>query len=147
MGDPDRTLAPMERVVDLTVGNANVAYPFAFLEEHPVIDDTVGGQDLVVFHVGGTLSPFHGANTATREVGSSGVFEPFLDGEKLTFRAEDNVFVDHETGSRWMVLGKAVEGPLEGSELIPVAHANYFWFAWAAFFPDTAVQTAENLAL
>ncbi len=36
---------------------------------------------------------------------------------------------------------QAIEGPLLGSQLTPVVHANDFWFAWAAFNPDDPVYT------
>ena len=46
-------------------------------------------------------------------------------------------FEDDETGSRWDVLGRARSGPLEGTQLDAVEHLDTFWFAWAAFSPDT----------
>jgi hypothetical protein len=78
-------------------------------------------------------------------LGSTGVYEPFADGTKLTFAAKDGVIVDEQTGSTWNVLGKAVEGPLQGEQLVPVVHANHFWFAWAAFHPHTTVRASEDL--
>jgi hypothetical protein len=36
-------------------------------------------------------------------------------------------------------LGNATAGPLAGSKLTPVAHVDTFWFAWAAFLPETRV--------
>ena len=142
---------PMERIVGLRIGDESLAYPFTLLEEHPVINDSFGGKDFVVFYVGGTLSPFPGDFTfegymPQREVGSTGVYEPVVDGVKHTFRVQDDVIVDEETGSKWSILGQAVEGPLEGTQLTHVVHANHFWFAWAAFFPFTDVRTTEDIA-
>ena len=57
----------------------------------------------------------------------------------LTFRSEDGVFVDVETGTTWNVLGDAVDGPLTGSTLEPITFVRTFWFSWAAFRPDTAL--------
>ena len=37
------------------------------------------------------------------------------------------------------MLGKAVDGPLAGEELSPIVHGAHFWFAWAAFQPDTRI--------
>ena len=66
-----------------------------------------------------------------------------LDGRKLTFRLdgspEDGVIVDDETGSTWSILGKAISGELEGSQLDRILHQDHFWFAWAAFKPDTMI--------
>ncbi|MFQ5935910.1 MAG: DUF3179 domain-containing (seleno)protein, partial [Acidiferrobacterales bacterium] len=44
-----------------------------------------------------------------------------------------------QTGSTWNILGEAVDGPLTGKKLTPIVHANHFWFAWAAFKPDTEI--------
>jgi hypothetical protein len=67
------------------------------------------------------------------------VFRTEAAGRALTFRTEGDDFVDDETGSRWNILGKAVDGPLAGEELTPVFHGDHFWFAWAAFRPDTRI--------
>ncbi len=81
----------------------------------------------------------------SRAVGATGVFDPRLDGRKLTFRTEDGGIVDNETGSVWNILGEAIQGPLSGGQLAPVVHANHFWFAWAAFKPDTLISTRGRI--
>ena len=138
-GPGDERLPPVERVVGITMENQHVAYPFTVLQDHPVVNDSIGGQELVVFYVGGTLSPFVGDSFTKRPVGSTAVYEPFVNGRKLTFEVQEGVIVDRETGSRWSILGQAVDGPLEGDKLAPVLHGNHFWFAWAAFNPDTEI--------
>ena len=146
-GSIDDRLEAVERVVTLNVGDVAVAYPFGALEERPVINDTINGQDVVIFFAGGTLSAFAGrGGTDNRAVGSTAVYEPVVDGQKLTFKVEADVIVDEETGSKWNILGRAVEGPLEGSRLAPVVHANHFWFAWAAFNSETEVRTGADAA-
>jgi hypothetical protein len=141
----DPRLAPMERVLSLTIDGQAVAYSFALLQEMPVLNDTVGGQDVAIFYAGGTLSAFQGSQGASnRVVGSTGVYEPFVNGEKLTFMVENGAIVDDSTGSEWNILGMAVDGPLAGTQLVPVAHTNHFWFAWAAFNPETAVREATD---
>ena len=74
------------------------------------------------------------------EIGSAGVFSPIVDGQQLTFqRGLDWSINDVETGSTWSVTGLATAGPLEGTQLEPLVHGVHFWFAWAAFTPDTRV--------
>ena len=152
LGDPDPRLPVKERVAGVTIGEESVAYPFALLAEQPVINDSIGGKDVVVFYSGGTLSAFTPGITPDFSrlpnivVGSTGVFEPVVEGRKLTFVADGDEFMDRETGSRWNILGQAVEGPLTGSQLTPIVHGNHFWFAWAAFHPDTEVRTAEDVS-
>ena len=34
---------------------------------------------------------------------------------------------------------RGVFGSLSGTELTSIAHADHFWFAWAAFKPDTII--------
>ncbi len=63
--------------------------------------------------------------------------------DTLTFaRIDDTTFEDLETGSTWTILGTAVAGPLEGTQLETIPHRNEFWFAWAAFFPEAPVYEA-----
>ena len=64
-------------------------------------------------------------------------------GQPLGFTRTDVGFTDVQTGSAWSVLGVATAGPLEGRRLEPVEHVDTFWFAWAAFSPDTRVLLAE----
>ena len=60
------------------------------------------------------------------------------DGQPLTFEVRHERLFDMETGSEWRLDGLAVEGPLAGERLEPVAEAYVaFWFAWAAFQPQT----------
>ena len=137
----DSRLLPMERVVGLNVNGQAVAYPFSALRQTPVINDRIAARDLVLFYVGGTRSAFEGVGRSpSRIVGSTGVYEPFVHGEKLTFRGEGDAIVDDSTGSTWSVLGRATAGPLGGTQLTPLAHGDHFWFAWAAFHPETEVR-------
>jgi hypothetical protein len=58
----------------------------------------------------------------------------------LTFTREaDGDFRDAETGTSWNNLGRATSGLMKGAELGIVFHGNAFWFAWAAFRPETRV--------
>jgi hypothetical protein len=144
-GGIDSRLMAMERVIGLNVDEEGVAYPFALLRESPVVHDTVGDLDLVIFYRPETTSVFAGPGYSdSRQVGSTGVYEPVAGDRKLTFISQDGRFVDEETGSEWNILGQAISGELEGSQLPGIVHANHFWFAWAAFNTDTAVRSLED---
>ncbi len=139
-GEPDPRLLPMERVVTVELNGETVAYPFSRLESNPVVYDTVGGTEIVVLFKKGVVSALDRSSIAdSKDVGATGVFVPVVEGQRLTLSAEGDGFVDAETGSRWNVLGQAVEGPLAGARLDPVIHGNHFWFSWAAFQPETRV--------
>jgi hypothetical protein len=139
-GIPDERLRAMERVVTVALDGVDIAYSYSLLSELGAINDSQNGQDLVVLHDFGTSSALGAVFIADGEdIGATGVFDPHLDGRKLTFVREDGEIKDLETGSSWDILGRAVSGPLEGEVLTPIVHGDHFWFAWAAFKPDTLI--------
>ncbi|MFQ5614781.1 MAG: DUF3179 domain-containing (seleno)protein [Anaerolineae bacterium] len=141
----DGRLPAMARVVTVSLGETDVAYPLDILAEAGVINDSQAGQDLVVFHTSGTSSALGGPNIATaQDVGATGVFDPNLNGQKLTFNRNGDAIVDAETGSTWNILGQAIDGPLAGEQLTPIIHADHFWFSWAAFRPDTIIYGGQD---
>lgn len=65
----------------------------------------------------------------------------------LTFVVNvDGAFTDNETGSTWSLLGRAIDGTLDGEQPNTGVHRNDFWFAWAAFHPDHAVYAGLGLS-
>ncbi len=65
-----------------------------------------------------------------------------LDLAAQTFEVRGGQIFDAETGSQWRIDGRAVAGPLHGRRLQPVRNAYVaFWFAWAAFQPETHLWT------
>ena len=140
-GSRDPRLPTMERLVALELGGVPKAYPFDLLREERVINDEVGGEPVVVFWKPGTASALSSTIIdQSRDVGATAVYDPVVEGQRLTFSAAGDVaFTDQETGSTWNLLGQATDGPLAGATLTAVLHANHFWFAWAAFNPDTLI--------
>jgi hypothetical protein len=142
--DPtDDRLPPMAKVVAVTIGDRYKAYPHSKTEEKRVLHDTVAGRPLAVFHAPGAVSALDAAEIAeSKETGSTGVFDRRVDGRTLTFSyVDDGRFEDEDTGSTWTVTGKAVDGPLEGTQLDRVQHGDYFAFAWFAFRPEAALYS------
>jgi hypothetical protein len=139
-GERDDRFPPMERVLTLEINDEPMAYAFSLLEEHPVVHDVVGDVEVVVFWSPGATSALDQTSIAeSREVGSANAFKPELDGERLTFVYEDGEIRDEQTGSIWNVLGYAISGELEGERLEEHVNGAHFWFAWAAFKPDTGI--------
>ena len=134
--DDDR-LDQKDFVLGLIVNDRSMAYAFNDLVDHPVVNDTVGGRDLVV-----TYEPV--SDTAA-------AFVREVDGRSLTFSLleEDDagglLMVDQETNSRWLLLtAEAIDGPLKGTRLDQLP-ANYsFWFAWADWNPTTGLFLEEG---
>ncbi|MBI4305476.1 MAG: DUF3179 domain-containing protein [Chloroflexi bacterium] len=65
------------------------------------------------------------------------------DGQRLTFTVAGGNITDDETGSTWNIAGLATGGPFKGRALLPVIHGNHFWFAWAAFQPQTRIWNVD----
>ena len=139
-GEHDPRLPPMERVVAVSLGDVDKAYPHRVLADKRVVADTLNTKPVVILYSYGTASALDVSRIAEgRDAGATGVFMPQADGRRLTLSAAGDQFVDAETGSTWNVLGKAVAGPLAGAQLEPVVHGDYFAFAWLAFKPDTLI--------
>ncbi|MGI9577797.1 MAG: DUF3179 domain-containing protein [Microthrixaceae bacterium] len=137
-GEIDDRLEAKERVVGTGVNTDPTAIVTeTLLAEGPLTFD-LDGTAVVAWALPGTASALDQSDVADgRDVGATGVFETNLDGRELTFSRTEGAFTDRETNSTWNVLGQAVGGPLEGSRLTARDHVDTFWFAWAAFAPDT----------
>ena len=139
-------LPPMERVVGVLVGEESLTVPFSVLEREPVVHYRLGGQDLVVFFKKGTASSLdHEYIQLGRDVGATGVFDPQLGGQNLSFTAVGNEILDDQTGSTWNLFGHATSGPLQGQALRPIPHrGSQLWFSWVVYRPDTVVYSGED---
>ena len=142
-GDVDERLKPMERVVGiLGEGDQSKSFSYQRLQEERLIHETFEGTPIVVFWKEGTASALDTSTISEgKDVGTTGVFEALVEGEELTFTAdEDGTFRDKKTNSTWNILGEAVEGPLAGETLTAIPHHDTFWFAWAAFQPPDSLM-------
>ena len=157
-GELDGRLLPKERVAAVTLDGQSIAFPFTALERERAVNHRLGDTAIAVFFAPGAVSALDRSNiAASRDVGAVGVFEATLNGQALTFSPaasgnaangtadtgaaalRDGEFTDAETGSAWNILGQATAGPLAGQRLTPVVHGAHFWFAWAAFRPETTI--------
>ncbi|PSQ97570.1 MAG: hypothetical protein BRD55_01495 [Bacteroidetes bacterium SW_9_63_38] len=145
-GPTDDRLPPKEKVITVSLDGTHKAYPHSVTTEKRVIHDTVGDRTLAVFHAPGAVSALDARRIAnSKEDGSTGVFSRTVDGQTLTFIYDgDGRFKDENTGSTWTVTGRAVKGPLKGSQLKRIAHGNYFSFAWFAFRPETTIYSVDG---
>jgi hypothetical protein len=137
----DDRLDKKEFVLGLLINDEAKAYAFGDLNEHPVVNDSFAGTDLVV-----TFDP---------ESATGGTFSPNVDGRTLIFRPADSseygessspLMVDDETGSLWLMLtGEAIEGELKGTELEQIPSNYAFWFAWNDWHPATQLFLNDDL--
>lgn len=114
-------LDPKTEVYTLRLGGVPKAYPLDRLESLGVVNDTVGGEDLVL-----VSDPASGAVRAYRRGG-------------LVFaRSDDGSLVDDE-GRPWSLTEEALVPPPEAGldPLVRVPGNNAFWFGWFGFYPET----------
>jgi len=142
-GEIDQRLdSAVDHVLAAIIGESAKAYPFEILREERVINDAIGETPIVVFFQSGVASALgdYVIDTA-RDIGTAGMYQSSFDGQILHFTANnhDGSFTDEETGSTWNAFGEAIAGELAGSQLNWVHAFPHFWFAWAAFHPETEV--------
>lgn len=137
--DPDTRLPVKARVVGVGEGKDAVAVPRDLLADRGVQHVEVGREHVVLWHSPGQVSALDTREIPDgAEIGSVAAFAAELGGKALDFtRADDGTFRDQQTGSVWNLFGRAESGPLAGEQLAAVEHLDTFWFAWAAFQPDT----------
>ena len=141
-GEVDARLdSAVDHVLATEIDGIAKAYPFSILRAERVLNDAVGATPVVIFFQGGVASALGDRVIDTaRDIGSAGMYRSTLDGRALHFRAnEDGSFSDLETGSIWNAFGEAVDGELKGEQLEWIDAFPHFWFAWAAFHPETEV--------
>lgn len=108
-----------------------LAVPLTGLADRHVATATLDGRPVAVFWYGPT-------NSAV-------AWSPLVDGRPLDFYAdgispETAPFKDRQTGTRWTLAGRGVDGPLRGRELEWVPSLQCRWYAWSGEYPDTEIH-------
>ena len=117
------------QVLGLNLNGHAKAYPLALLFDEPVLNDSLGGKDLVVV----TLP--NAAAARPYERGSHHFSAP----QESEAESELIILVD-EQGRNWRMEEEALvllERPEERLERLP-GHMSY-WFGWYSFYPATEV--------
>ena len=137
-------LPAVARVLALEFDGEEAAYPYQILSEVNVVNDRVGDQDVAIFWAPGTASALDTSAIAEgQDVGSATAYDRNIDGQLLTFEYDGENIIDTQTGSTWDILGRAVSGPLSGTQLTEVVSVNHLWFSWAAFKPETRIYQPD----
>ena len=132
IGKVDERLPKDQLVHGVEMGQARRAYPLDAKVERACFVDQVGGVKLAVFWYGPTQS--------------SVAFRAELPGRPMTFYAdsvspETAPFMDRETGTRWSLAGRGIDGKLRGQELTWVPGIQAKWYAWSNENPETRMKT------
>jgi Protein of unknown function (DUF3179) len=112
----------------LRLSDHGKAFPLDEAVERACWVDKIAGEEIAVLWYGPTRSAV--------------AYHRLLGDQVLTLYAdsvspETAPFKDKETGSRWTLAGRAVDGPLRGKELKWVRSVQCRWYAWAAEYPET----------
>ena len=131
MGAVDPRLKPTTNVLGVEIDGRTKAYPMDGADQRACFNDSLADQEISVFW-------YQPTRTAV-------AFRRKLDGRTLTFYAdsispESAPFKDRETGTRWTLAGRGVDGPLRGKELRWVSSVQCRWYAWAAEYPRTQLH-------
>ena len=131
----DSRLQPMTNVLGVEFGKINKAYRLDTLPERACVLDKVGDRVIAVLWYAPTKSAV--------------AYDRKLGGRTLTLYAdkgspESAPFKDKETGTRWTLAGRAVDGPLRGKELKWVSSIQCRWYAWSAEYPETQVHDSSK---
>ena len=130
-------LADEDRVLGLSLETETKAYPIKILNWHEVVNDRVGGKDVLI-----SYCPLCGTGMA---------FDSTIKGLPHTFGVsglvyQSNVLMyDHQTESLWSQIGmQAVTGPLTGEKLAPIFLEHTTWAEWRAAHPSTLVLATKT---
>jgi hypothetical protein len=136
-GTPDPRLPGDALVLGVVHGKQARAYPLEALERVGLLQDEMEGKPAVVLWQASTRTA-----AAYLAVASAPGKNP-APSRSVTLARDPKVpaapFVDQETGSRWDIAGRAVQGPLQGWTLEWLDGTQVQWFAWSAEYPQTSL--------
>jgi hypothetical protein len=126
----DDRLKVKEEILGVEFASSQRAYPLPSDKARACFLDEVDGDAIAVFWYGNT-------KTAV-------AFNRKLNDRVLTFYAdeispESAPFKDKETGTRWSIAGRGIDGPLRGQELTWAKCIQCRWYAWSSEYPQTTV--------
>jgi hypothetical protein len=123
-------LKAKDLVVGIQVGEEARGYPFALVHSSGLVNDRLNGVPLLLAFV--------------QDLETVAVYRAEANGQELTFSEGDEpgLLRDDQTSSLWEVqTGRAVSGPLAGSNLSRMAAPLVFWFAWSDIHTNSDVYS------
>ena len=126
-----------EWIVGVATGGEAAAYPVSILEWHELVNDTLGGQPILV-----SYCPL---------CGTAMVFDRRIDGRARSFGVSgllfksDLLLYDRETQSLWsQIQSEAVTGPSLGERLVLLRSRMMRWGEWRALHPGGTALSPET---
>ena len=127
-------LATRDQVLGLNLNGQPRAYLLDLLKREPVINDSLGGINLVVATVAG-------ASAARAYERGSNTFSAAQTGDAQ----EETVILTDQQGHRWRMEEEALvreDDPTKSLRRLP-SHIAY-WFGWYGFYPDTDLYGQQD---
>ena len=125
----DSRLPSKERIFGILVDGKAVAFTFNFFSTINIFNTSINDVPVVVFGNKGLNLAF--------------AYERNFNGNVLEFNLTSNplpALMRDNFGNIWNAFGEAIEGPDKGAKLKPVISFISYWFAWAAFYPETDIR-------
>lgn len=134
-GPLDSRMSADTLVLGVDAGEKPIAVPLDVKVKQACYATEVDSKPITVFWYGPTRSAV--------------AFHSLHEGRTLTFSIDEIApetapFKDKETGTRWTLAGRAVDGPLKGQELAWVPSIQCYWYAWSSEYPLTEVWKTPN---
>ncbi len=129
VAERDGRLATKDQVFGLIFNDSPKAYALADLAQSPVLNDTVGSQNVVI------VTPDQGAGPRAYNRDSH-AFQAAAPGVNGTFTLVD------ESGVAWRSEEGALVNTADNSQRLErLPSRDALWFGWFAFYPHTALHT------
>ena len=101
-GDQDDRLLSKESVATIDIGDVSGQMCIRDRETGRVVNYPINESDVVGFFMSGTVSTLNKTLIVdSKDIGATGVFDAYLDGETLTFSLKDGNFVYDQPGTSW----------------------------------------------
>jgi len=140
-GDSADYLGADDRVIVVEVNGEAVAYPFAILNWHEIVNDTVGGQPVVVVY----CPLCDSASAAHRTLEVDGETETLEFGVSGFLLYSNVVMYERTTDALWsQVAMEAVSGPMVGRALGHLPWRVETAERWMAEHPDSTIMTLDT---
>lgn len=123
----DKRMIAETMVQGVYLNGAERAYTHNLIKSQGVVQDTLGGESIVLFSIPGTTI--------------ISCFNRRVDEQILSFSTSDDqkFFVDDQTKSFWRFDGTCVSGSLQGTKLNYVPNYHEEWYAWSGYRPNTTI--------
>ncbi|MCI0331717.1 MAG: DUF3179 domain-containing protein [Planctomycetes bacterium] len=139
----DKRLSADQEVLGVVEDGKAKAYLIDALSKRGVIQETVDGQSRILLWYAPTQTA-----AAYQPLASPPSEDNQDKPQEVTLKLDEGdpmaPFVDAETGSRWDIAGRAVEGKLKDWTLKWLDGTQVKWFAWAAEYPETFIYEGSE---